>query len=1579
MNSVLSMMRFLSVCLLIGVVACQDTSVPGPLSGPSAPATRENLGLAVAPELELRFADAVSLSLAALPGRYRVLRTELFGRRFSVLECPNCGVTNEIGRPQLPVVRRFVEAPAGTRPVVEFAARSRKISALSEEVLPVQPSVPKLPGAFERAVFARDEELYARDEFYPADDASVSGPLMVRGHHLYLVEYHPFRYNPARREVQTTLEGSLALRFVPADLPSAVDPVMAASPAFDAWLSRNVLNARPATRSKGSSTQKYAEGILIIAGTAYAGDPGLAAYVELRRAEGHRVELVSMANVGGSTPAAVRAYIRTQYLSWNEPALSHVVLVGDTTDVPIYTGSGGGESQVTDNYYAAIDPDNYTADLLAPDLLVSRISVNNATELSTYLARATNYLWATFPTTTAWMTKFSFLASCDNSNITEGTHNYVINTYTAPRGYTGTYPANPQAGGDRLYCSAGGLTETVIKNALHDGRLVINMSGHGDETYWADPSFTQTYLNQVTPPDAAPYVISNACLTGTFGRSGGDCWGEMWLNKTQGGAILFYGASNLTYWTEDDILEKKLWDGVFASNITRFSAIDKNAKLQTLAHFGPVDRMAYYFEEYNSLGDGSLDLYTDAPFTATVLYPQQLPLGLDTVDVSVMNGGTPVAGALVSLRGLGVQQVGYTDAAGQVTLIMNPLPADVGDLTLTVTGHNLRRQANTIQVIPASGPYLSRQSHEVTSDGTTPVPPTPGRHIVLPITVKNVGTVAATGISATLSTTGSAATITQAQPVFPVVAPGASARSTTHAEFDINPAAMDGTLIELQLAWSTAEGASGVSRFGVSVQRPRFVFSTHAVDDALAGCDADGIPDANEAATFRLTLENQGSADAHNVTVSLAAPDCTQVAPASFGMVAAGQTVIAPVVVRGDPTLACPAEDVPFTVRVSADELPAPDTDSFSQDMNADLAADQFFDDMEGTPPNGWTHGASSGSDDWAYVTTSSHSPTHAWFCSDPAATSDKWLRTPSVTIGAAASLQFWHRMDSESGYDGGRVEISTDGGQSFTDLGSRISENGYNDTISGGSAWSGTIAWQRVTADLAGFGPGPIMIRFHFTSDSSISETGWWIDDVRVDTQSLVCQQLACGGGNRPPVANAGPDQHVIAGAAVTLDGSQSRDPDADPITFAWAQVDGPAVSLTGADTAQPTFTAPVLPGETTLTFELTVADAEESATDQVSIFVHNCDDGNSCTSDQFTGTSCTHTVLADCSLCGSDGVCVGGTCIAGGQQNPPSCDDGDACTQTDLCLGGACAGTNPVVCEPLDSCHIAGTCNPVTGQCSNPTRPENSPCDDGNACTRNDLCRSGVCRGYAPVQCTALDACHVAGTCDPATGECSNPPAEDGIPCDDGSACTRSDSCQQGVCTGADPVVCQAQDQCHPAGTCDPATGQCSQPVAENGTTCDDGDACTQSDTCQQGVCTGANPVVCQAQDQCHVAGACDPATGACSNPPAADGTSCDDGAACTQTDACAAGVCQGSDRKSCPASDECHMEGTCDPMTGACSNPPAIDGTKCSTGTCQDGVCQEESSSGCGCATGNGGASGLALGLGLLLALRRRRAVG
>ena len=89
----------------------------------------------------------------------------------------------------------------------------------------------------------------------------------------------------------------------------------------------------------------------------------------------------------------------------------------------------------------------------------------------------------------------------------------------------------------------------------------------------------------------------------------------------------------------------------------------------------------------------------------------------------------------------------------------------------------------------------------------------------------------------------------------------------------------------------------------------------------------------------------------------------------------------------------------------------------------------------------------------------------------------------------------------------------------------------------------------------------------------------------------------------NIPPLANAGADQTVEAGALVTLNGSASSDMDGDLTDTIWMQTAGAAVTLSDPTALQPTFTAPSLVGEV-LQFELTVIDdGGLSDTDSVSI----------------------------------------------------------------------------------------------------------------------------------------------------------------------------------------------------------------------------------------------------------------------------------------------------------------------------------------------------------------------------------------
>src|SRR5262249_57390988 len=100
--------------------------------------------------------------------------------------------------------------------------------------------------------------------------------------------------------------------------------------------------------------------------------------------------------------------------------------------------------------------------------------------------------------------------------------------------------------------------------------------------------------------------------------------------------------------------------------------------------------------------------------------------------------------------------------------------------------------------------------------------------------------------------------------------------------------------------------------------------------------------------------------------------------------------------------------------------------------------------------------------------------------------------------------------------------------------------------------------------------------------------------------------------------------------------------------------------------------------------------------------------------------------------------------------------------------------------------------------------SQPDNTPCDDSNACTSGDKCVSGNCAGTA-ISCDDGNLC-TTDSCDTATG-CKH--VNNNNPCDDHNACTTGDHCSGGSCAGGPPPNCDdnnvcTTDACNPARRC-------------------------------------------------------------------------------------------------------------------------------------------------------------------------------
>ncbi|MDP6943790.1 MAG: hypothetical protein QF464_06530, partial [Myxococcota bacterium] len=403
----------------------------------------------------------------------------------------------------------------------------------------------------------------------------------------------------------------------------------------------------------------------------------------------------------------------------------------------------------------------------------------------------------------------------------------------------------------------------------------------------------------------------------------------------------------------------------------------------------------------------------------------------------------------------------------------------------------------------------------------------------------------------------------------------------------------------------------------------------------------------------------------------------------------------------------------------------------------------------------------------------------------------------------------------------------------------------------------------------------------------------------------------------------------------------------------------------------------------------------------------------GQSCMVDQDTVVSCA-AQAAVAPVC-QDVICEPSTglCLSKPSLDGTECLDQSICTTVDYCMGGACTGLQDG-CDDENPC-TQDACDPETGCKSLPLT--GIPCDDANACTLNDLCIAGDCEGtpnpscqcFADTDCLAYEdgnfcngtlhcednncvvepntvidcgdpgSCNVS-TCYPASGQCLTSPKPNGAPCNDGTACTKSDHCSAGYCVGT-PISCDDGDICTDD-VCNPQIG-CTH--AYGLSFCDDGNECTTLDACFFGNCQGFTLQTCTCQthadcaefddnDKCNgnlickgnkcvidsktvvhcpppddpdcASNQCKASTGKCDLVQSQNNKPCDDGSACTANDRCQSGQCVGTPTMNCNDGNPCTKD-LCQPGSG-CYHPmdngaACDDGDPCTVNdTCSNSVC-------------------------------------
>ncbi|HMU32224.1 MAG TPA: M36 family metallopeptidase [Pyrinomonadaceae bacterium] len=287
--------------------------------------------------------------------------------------------------------------------------------------------------------------------------------------------------------------------------------------------------------------------------------------------------------------------------------------------------------------------------------------------------------------------------------------------------------------------------------------------------------------------------------------------------------------------------------------------------------------------------------------------------------------------------------------------------------------------------------------------------------------------------------------------------------------------------------------------------------------------NGSGTPDPGERLEFTIPLTNFGAAPATGVSLTIVGGSSTD-----YGTIASGEMVSRLI------SYTVPAETpcgsvITLTFNITSSLGSSSFTKQLAMGQPSVTASENFDTVTAPNFPAGWTVTTVQSGTPFVTTTTTPSTAPNAAFAVDPETTGGGTdLTSPSFAIATANStLEFTHKFNTESGWDGGVLEISIGGG-SFTDIeaaGGVFLQNGYNGMLQGGTnnpittrlGWSGDSGGYIVTTvrlPVAAAGQS-VRFKWRFGADDNTAVDGWYIDTIRV-YGNAACTPVS--NNSRPP-----------------------------------------------------------------------------------------------------------------------------------------------------------------------------------------------------------------------------------------------------------------------------------------------------------------------------------------------------------------------------------------------------------------------------------------------------------------------------
>ena len=721
-----------------------------------------------------------------------------------IVSVDKMGTELEAGAPQLP----FEVIPVMIGDLAEMTVSVTNATYVDYENVEVAPS----KGNFSRQINPEDVpytygEMYSQNAFWPASQATLEAPYIIRDFRGQNIWVRPFAYNPVTKTLRVYTSMTIAMTKVSDNgenqkLARKSNNIKV-DPEQKAMYNKRFINF-DASSKPYTFDEDYGE-LLIICADQYMSN--LQPLVEWKNKSGRPTTLVSVTTAGGNNIESIKNYVSSFY---NDPAhnLEFLLLVGEYNDItPKNYGSGSGGTCYSDNYLGKLEGnDDYL------EVLVGRFSVANAADADLQVLKSI-YYERDVQAGAAWGNKGMGIGYYGAGSGHNGEDDYQHIDLIRNKLLAYTYGTVTEHHGG----SGGDASVSTISGTTNEGISIINYCNHGSETSWGVANYSVSNVQALTNDNMLPVVWSVACLNGKFDV--GTCFGEAWLRANHNGVPAGAVAGMFSFvsqpwippmWGQDemvDILCEQKSSDLFNHTIGGASL---NGSMFVLDN-APGDSYQT-FNTWLLFGDPSALMRTDIPTAMNVTAaPSVLMLGMTELNLTV---DADYAIATLSLNG----EIIATERVlnGQCNMQFPGL-SNVGDADLVIVGFNKETYMGTIEVVPAEGAYIT------VSDYTMSGPANIGEVVDMNVEVKNVGVETANNITVTISTENEYINITSAEGSVVSLAAGATA-TVDGFQFTVSENAPDGMVAQLNVNMTDGTN-TWTGKAMVTLHAPNVVFS----------------------------------------------------------------------------------------------------------------------------------------------------------------------------------------------------------------------------------------------------------------------------------------------------------------------------------------------------------------------------------------------------------------------------------------------------------------------------------------------------------------------------------------------------------------------------------------------------------------------------------------------------------------------------------------------------------------------------------------------------------------------------------